>query len=285
MKNKVITIVCSILIICAVICFSYIIINSMIKSKQPTQKEPEPTVPTTTPEIVDREERGKNINVNSRIGVELKELIKYSDIYSNDIIDELDEKGISSKFKLLVSLDKIYRKQEYQEYLQYSEEYNSTYITPENMNKVINSTFKDTSITDKKVDEILDFSDESKVYIVIPRGFPTGTIGYTLEIPYQITEYPDRAELLAYRVYITKNIEMNEAESSVNIKLFYDKSKSILALNIENDQEFNENTQIDYIKSKIDDNVLDTKILQTVKYTFTKVDSQYRLSGFENNIK
>ena len=40
MKNKVITIVCSILIICAVICFSYIIINSMIKSKQPTQKEP-----------------------------------------------------------------------------------------------------------------------------------------------------------------------------------------------------------------------------------------------------
>lgn len=285
MKNKVITIVCSILIVCAVICFSYIMINSMIKSKQPTQKEPEPTVPTSTPEIIDREERGKNINVNSRIGVELKELIKYSDIYSNDIINELDDKGISSKYKLLVSLDKIYRKQEYQEYLQYSEEYNSTYITPENMNKVISATFKDMSITDKKIDEILDYNEETSSYIVVPRGFPTGTIGYTLEIPYQITEYSDRAELLAYRIYVTKNIEMNEAQSSVNVKLFYDKSKSILALNIENDQEFNENTQIDYIKTKIDEKVLDAKTLQTVKYTFTKVESEYRLSGFENNIK
>lgn len=285
MKNKVITIVCSILIVCAVICFSYIMINSMIKSKQPTQKEPEPTVPTSTPEIIDREERGKNINVNSRIGVELKELIKYSDIYSNDIINELDDKGISSKYKLLVSLDKIYRKQEYQEYLQYSEEYNSTYITPENMNKVISATFKDMSITDKKIDEILDYNEETSSYIVVPRGFPTGTIGYTLEIPYQITEYSDRAELLAYRMYVTKNVEMNEAQSSVNVKLFYDKSKSVLALNIENDQEFNENTQIDYIKTKIDEKVLDAKTLQTVKYTFTKVESEYRLSGFENNIK
>lgn len=281
MKNKVITIVCSILIICAVVCFSYIIINSVVKSKQPVQKEPEETVPTTSQEIINRQERGKNINVNSRIGVELKELIKYSDIYSNNIIEELDEEGISSKFKLLVSLDEIYRKQEYQEYLQYSEEYNSTYITPENMEKVISGTFVDTSIVDKKINEILDYNDESGVYIVIPRGFPTGTIGYTLEIPYQITEYSDRAELLAYRVYVTKNIEMNEAQSSVNIKLFYDKSKSILALNIENDEEFSDNTQIDYIKSKIDNEVIDTKALQTVKYTFTKVDLKYRISEFE----
>ncbi len=281
MKNKVVTIVCSILIICAIICFSYIIINSMIKNKPNEVTKEEETVPTTSQEVVDREERGKNINVNSRIGVELKELIKYSDIYSNDIINELDENGISSKFKLLVSLDEIYRKQEYQEYLQYSEEYSSTYILPDNMNKVISGTFADINLKDKKVDDILDYDEGTNSYIVIPRGFPTGIIGYTLEIPYKVTEFSDRAELLAYRVYVTKNIEMNEAESSVNVKLYYDKAKSILALNLDNDQEYNENTQIDYIKEKIDEGSFDTNILQTVKYTFTKVDSQYKISGFE----
>ena len=122
MKNKVVTIVCVILMILAIVCFGYIFINSKTKEKKQEEKENE-VVENVDPEVVEREERGQNVNVNSRIGLELKELIKYSELYSNDITNKLDEIGVDSQSKLLVVLDNIYRIAEYQKYLEYSEEY------------------------------------------------------------------------------------------------------------------------------------------------------------------
>lgn len=279
MKNKVVTIVCTVLIVIAIVCFGYIFINSRIKNKNNEEKQEE-TTSTVNNDIQEREERGQNVNVNSRIGQQLKELIKYSDIYSNNIIEELDKGGISSKVKLLIGLDKIYRKDEYQSYLEYSEEYNSTYILSTNMNAVVSSTFVDSTLAEINVDGILTYDANTNVYIVVPRAFPTGSIGYTLEVPYKVTEYSDRVELEAYRVYITKNIEMNEVESIVETNLYYDKAKSISAYTIKNDVEFTDNNQIDYIKNKIDSGDIESDNFECVKYTFNQVDGEYRILSF-----
>lgn len=281
MKNKVVTIVCVILMILAIVCFGYIFINSKTKEKKQEEKENE-VVENVDPEVVEREERGQNVNVNSRIGLELKELIKYSELYSNDITNKLDEIGVDSQSKLLVVLDNIYRIPEYQKYLEYSEEYNSTYILPENINTILSDIFADNIITTKQVEGILNYDTSTNSYVVVSRAFQTGSIGYTLEIPYKITEYSDRAELLAYRVYITKNIEMNEAESIVKSDLYYDKEKSALALSITDDPDFTETTQIDYIKNKIDSGVIDENNLSSVKYTFVKLGGKYKINTFQN---
>lgn len=280
MKNKVVTIVCVILMILAIVCFGYIFINSKTKEKKQEEKENE-VVENVDPEVVEREERGQNVNVNSRIGLELKELIKYSELYSNDITNKLDEIGVDSQSKLLVVLDNIYRIPEYQKYLEYSEEYNSTYILPENINTILSDIFADNIITTKQVEGILNYDTSTNSYVVVSRAFQTGSIGYTLEIPYKITEYSDRAELLAYRVYITKNIEMNEAESIVKSDLYFDKEKSALALSITDDPDFTETTQIDYIKNKIDSGVIDANNLASVKYTFVKLGGKYKINTFE----
>lgn len=279
MKNKAITIVCVVLIISAIICFGYIFINSKIKEEKKEEK-PEETIDVVNNEIVEREERGQNVNVNSRIGQQLKELIKYSEIYSNDIIEELDKGGISSKTKLLVGLDKIYRKEEYQSYLGYSDEYNNTYILSTNMNQVISNSFVDSTLSEKDVDGILNYDNATNVYVVVPRAFQTGSIGYTLEIPYKITEYTDRIELEAYRIYVTKNIEMNQTESIVEISLYYDKAKSIKALTITNDPEYSENNQVNYVKEKIDSGEIKTDNIESVKYTFNQVDGEYKILSF-----
>lgn len=279
MKNKAITIVCVFLIISAIICFGYIFINSKIKEEKKEEK-PEETIDVVNNEVVEREERGQNVNVNSRIGQQLKELIKYSEIYSNDIIEELDKGGISSKTKLLVGLDKIYRKEEYQSYLGYSDEYNNTYILSTNMNQVISNSFVDSTLSEKDVDGILNYDNATNVYVVVPRAFQTGSIGYTLEIPYKITEYTDRVELEAYRIYVTKNIEMNQTESIIEISLYYDKAKSIKALTITNDPEYSENNQVNYVKEKIDSGEIKTDNIESVKYTFNQVDGEYKILSF-----
>ena len=279
MKNKAITIVCVFLIISAIICCGYIFINSKIKEEKKEEK-PEETIDVVNNEVVEREERGQNVNVNSRIGQQLKELIKYSEIYSNDIIEELDKGGISSKTKLLVGLDKIYRKEEYQSYLGYSDEYNNTYILSTNMNQVISNSFVDSTLSEKDVDGILNYDNATNVYVVVPRAFQTGSIGYTLEIPYKITEYTDRIELEAYRIYVTKNIEMNQTESIVEISLYYDKAKSIKALTITNDPEYSENNQVNYVKEKIDSGEIKTDNIESVKYTFNQVDGEYKILSF-----
>lgn len=281
MRNKPVTIVCGILIAAALICFVYIACSSIAAKKEVKPEEEIEEEVITVDAETGRTERGQNVNIGSRIAVPVKALIKYSEIYSNSIINSLDDTELSDSTKLLIALDKIYRLSEYNEYLRYSEEYNSTYILPEDMNKVLNDTFENPTVTDKEADGILSYDEATNSYIVIPRGFPTGSIEYTYEVPYKITEYADRLELLAYRVYATKTIEMQEIQSSQKVDLFYNKEKTSVAYTINNDEEFTENKQLDYILGKINEGVISNDQLSQVKYTFKKVDNEYRISKFE----
>ena len=283
MNKKVVNIVCIVLCVIAVLCVIFILVNTLITGNENVESEVQPIDETVVEEGEnERQERGQNVNVNSRIGLQLKELISYSEIYSNTIINELDDYGISNNAKLLIALDKISQNPEYQSFMKYSEEYNSTYILPENMNTVLSDTFSDITITNREISDVLSYDEATDAYIILPRGFANGVMEYTLEIPYNITEYSDRIELLAYRIYITRNVQMQDVETTVKNDLYSDKSKSILIMSLTDESVFNDTTQNDYIKEQIDSGVIDTANLESVKYTFTKVDSQYRISSFEN---
>ena len=283
MQNKTVNIVIGILIAAAVICFVYIFGSSILsnKEKNKPKDEIEDVVDENEEYINERAERGQNVVLNSRIALPVKELIKYSEIYSNSIIDYLDKNGVGDEAKLLIGLDKIYRLADYNEYLRYSDEYNSTYIIPDEMNIVLKDSFADPAVKSKNVDEILNYDEATNAYVIVPRGFPTGEINYTYEIPYKITEFPDRLELLAYRLYAKKIIVMEEVQSNQKVELYLDKEQNTIVYTIENDSNFTDNNQQDYIRDKINAGAIDKAQLSEVKYTFEKVDNEYRISKFE----
>ena len=263
MKNKAITIVCIILIIAAIICFGYIFLNSSEDVETPNQDEnPVIEQPQEEPEVNEREEKGQNIIVTSRIGSQLKETIRLSNMHSNSVIAQLDKEGLTDQTKILFGLDKIYRKEEYMSYAEYSDEFSNTYITAQNMHIVINNTFIDSEITDGGVGDTLPYDESTKCYIVPSIGFSSGTFEYTVEVPYKITEYSDRIELLAYRVYITKTVEMTMEATNIKNEIFYDKEKSLSALVVTDTSLENEANQSNYIKTKIDYKIIDSENLE-----------------------
>ena len=280
MKNKVVTAVCIILVLLAIICFGYIFLN-MNKGKNEKKEEQVEENVEDNQEIIEREERGQNIIVTSRIGVQLKELIKLSEIYSNTVINELDQNGVDNKAKILFALDKVFRKPEFVEYVEYSETYSSTAIAAENIKKIIDDTFVDSDLTLTSIDGVVNYDEASQFFIIPPIGLEGGTLEYTVEVPYKITEYEDRIELLAYRLYITKKVEMNEAVSISQDEIYYDKAKTNLALIINDGSLETQTDQIDYLKSKIDEQSIDVNNLQSVKYTFKNEDEKYKIVNFE----
>ncbi len=279
MKSKVVTILCCVLIILAIICFGYIFLNSSDKEEENKGQEPQ-TVEENN-EVVEREERAKNVVVNSRIGVQLTNSIKYSNIYSNRIIDELDENGLSDKAKLLIALDKLYREEEYQNLMSYPEDYSSTYVTGENMQKILDDTFCNSDVNYMSIEQSLEYDSTSNVFTLVHIGYEGSSFNYTLEIPYQILQYSDRIELDAYRIYVTKNVQMQDITSNISNNLYYDKSKSVLAITLNDDVLGIESEQINYIKELIDNGSIDKNSLETVRYTFKNNNDSYKIDSFK----
>lgn len=279
MKSKVVTIVCCILIILAIICFGYIFLNSNGKEENNsinTEQEVE-----ENNEVVQREERAKNVVVNSRIGNQITEHIKYSNIYSNRIIEELDENGLSDKAKLLIALDKLYRKDDYQTLMSYPEDYSATYITGENMQKILDDTFYNSNTNYMSIEESLEYDSSNNLFTLVHIGYEGTSFNYTLEIPYQILQYSDRIELQAYRVYITKNVQMQEITSNISNNLYYDKGKSLLALTLDDEMLGIESGQVEYVRGLIEDGTIDKNKLESVQYTFKNNNDIYKLDSFK----
>ena len=314
MKNKVITIVCTVFIILAVCCFVYIFIN--IGNEEvvtPNEKDDIPQESTNP-----REERPQNIVVTSRIGVQLKNIIRYSNVYASYITDEIDENGISDKARLLIALDKLYKKEEYKEYRQYSEEYNSTYITKVNMQNIFNDYFVNKNVENINADNLLIYDAGSDSFIIGPAENYSQSLSYAIEIPYKISEYSDRVELLAYRIYVVNSQEVPTAltqeetvpednedavgdvddanideeeqvdntpiidnPKSIVTDLYYDKAKQDHILTSYEASLVNEQTQSDYIRQLINNGTIDSEKLEVVQYTFKVENRQYRLDSFK----
>ena len=129
--------------------------------------------------------------------------------------------------------------------------------------------------------ESLEYDNSNNLFTLVHIGYEGTSFNYTLEIPYQILQYSDRIELQAYRVYITKNVQMQEITSNISNNLYYDKSKSLPAITLNDEVLGMESEQIEYIRGLIEEGTLDKNKLESVQYTFKNNNDIYKLDGFK----
>lgn len=276
MNKKAVTIVCTIGIILAVACIVYIFSN--VKFDKPKEKEEPDEIEQ---EIVSREERSQNIILTSRIGIKLTDFIRYSNKYSSKLIDELDKDGISNKFKILTAFDKILSKEEYQNLVGYSQTYSNTYVLSSNMQTAINSLFEDKNYDKESIDGVLYYDNDTDSFAMITTGVQGYVDNFVVEVPYKITEYSNRVELEAYRLYISQSIQIVEEENTIVTDIYYDKEKTKNALSFTGNSEFYESNQINFLRENIDNkNIIESK-MEKVKYTLIKEDNSYKFSKYE----
>ncbi len=276
MNKKAVTIVCTIGIILAVICIIYIFTN--VKFDMPKEKEEENEIEQ---EIVSREERSQNIILTSRVGTKVTDLIRYSNKYSAKLIEELDKNGISSKFKILASFDKILSKEEYQNLVGYSQTYSNTYVLSSNMQIAIDSLFEDGKYNNESIDGVLYYDSDTDSFAMITTGVQGYVDNFVVEVPYKITEYSNRIELEAYRLYISQSLQMIEGENTVVTDIYYDKEKTKNALSFTYSGEFYESNQINFLREKIESKIITESKMEKVKYTLIKEESSYKFSKYE----
>ncbi len=280
MNKKGTTIVCTIGIILAVICVVYILFNSgRIETPKKQEENPEEQ------EIVHRPERSQEIVLSSRVGTQLTNLIRVSNLYSSRLIEELDNNGISNKFKILTAFDKIISKEEYQNLIGYSQTYSNTYVLASNMQITISNLFVDDEFTNENIDGILYYDDNTDSYAMITTGAQGFVADFVVEIPYKIYEYTDRIELLAYRVYVNQAIENIDGEDTIETDIYYDVDRTDNVLSFTNISEFYESNQIEFLKEKIDEGTISESKLEQVKYTIVKEGDNYKFSNYEKITK
>ena len=279
MNKKAITVVCAIGIILATICVVYIVMNSEKQVLQKNVKEEEDV--TQQQEVVQRQERSQNILLNSRVGGQLTNLIRYSNIYSSRLTEELDENGISNKFKILASFDKIVSREEYQDLIGYSETYSNTYVLASNMKKAISNLFTEDIYTDENISGILYYDEETKSYAMITTGVQGVVEKFVVEVPFKIFEYSDRIELYAYRVYVNQSVQTIEDNDTIVTDIYYNVDRTDKALSFEGIGEFYESNQIEFLEKQLDEGKIYEAKLEQIKYIIKQDGSNFKFSGYE----
>lgn len=278
MNKKAITVVCTIMILLAAICVGYIVVNS---GKPMPQKKVQEEEVEQGKEPVQRQERSQNILLNSRVGGQLTNLIRYSNIYSSRLTEELDENGISNKFKILSAFDKIISREEYQEYVGYSETYSNTYVLASNMKKAISNLFMDDTYKDENISGVLYYDEETKSYAMITTGVQGVVEKFVVEVPFKIFEYSDRIELYAYRVYVNQSVQTVDDNDTVVTDIYYNSERTDKAMSFEGIGEFYESNQIEFLKKQLDDGKIYEAKLEQIKYTIKQDGNNFKFSGYE----
>ena len=284
MKNKVVTIVSIILILLAIICFGYIFINSIGSGDIEKPREIEEGNKDDDNSDTNQTDKGQNVVVGSRLGVQLQNKIKYSNLFSELITKELDEKGISDKMKILTAINRIVSEEVYQDYIEYSPNYISSYVSEANVLKVVADTFDNQKI--KEHSNVMNegsYDAENHNYIIVPIRHPGESQNYTIEVPYKITKYSDRMELVAYRIYGTRITRMEDEENKIINYLYYDNTRSLVISSMQGEDIFNEFSQIEYIRNMIHEKSIDTTYVDKVVYVFGIEDDGMKLKEYKKD--
>lgn len=276
MNKRAISVVCTVGIILALCCVIYIFLN--FEEDEPKVEE---NVDTTEQEVVSRQERSQNIILTSRVGTKITELVRYPNKYSLKLTEELDENGVSNKYKILVAFNKILSKEEYQNLVGYSETYANTYVLSSNMQIAITDLFEDDSLTNETVEGVLYYDAPTDSYAMITTGVQGYVEDFVVEVPYEITEYTDRYELLEYRLYVSQSVQNIEGEDTIVTDIYYDSDKTKNAISFSDNSVFYESNQVEYLQTKIADGSISESKLDSVKYILVEDNGTYKLSGYE----
>lgn len=258
-------------------------INADAKEMQPNNLE----IPKENKGSLDENKESveyTKIVTNSKIGVELQDLIKISNLYSDSYYKELDANmQITDDAKRIFTYSRIVTSEDYSKYIRYSENYIGSYITKKDFDKVSKELFgNDTNLAGKDIVSQGDYDTESSNYIVSPMGLCGNDVKITLDVPYKMLEYDDRIEMYVYRLYVTQNASSNQenAESTVdNVYSDYDRQK--LVISFKDDTLQDEATQTYNMLEKIEEKNIDTTSFKKGMYIIKGIGSSRYIDSYK----
>lgn len=218
------------------------------------------------------------IVTNSKIGVELQELLRIANLYSDRYYKILDTNGkITDEAKRIFTYSRIVTDENYKKYIRYSENYVGSYITKKDFDKVSKEIFgNDTNLDGKDVISENDYDKENDNYIISPMGLCGNDINITLDVPYKMLEYDDIIEVYSYRFYIIQNALTEENKNFETQDMVYsDYERQNLVMIFNDDTLQDEVSQTYNLLEKIEENNINVSNIKKVMYTI-KVEGNKR---------
>lgn len=252
--NKKVGIVISVIVAAAVIFFLAVIILNQNSSKKDEKNNNTEQIENNSNQndSVNTENKNiENIVLNSKIGMEIQNTIYIPNLYSDKFFKEIEASGLKDRAKIMFTFAKIVSDDSYLSIIRKSESYAGDYVTKDDLENVAKKLFTNTSNL-KHQEVFLSGSYDSKEgnYIILPTGFVE--FNYIKDIPYKIEEVGDNITVYTYRLYVNCNtVETMEENTNSTHTVYYDDSKKNKALVINDEKMDNENTQNEFLNSKI----------------------------------
>lgn len=252
--NKKVGIVISVIVAAAVIFFLAVIILNQNSSKKDEKNNNTEQIENNSNQndSVNTENKNiENIVLNSKIGMEIQNTIYIPNLYSDKFFKEIEASGLKDRAKIMFTFAKIVSDDSYLSIIRKSESYAGDYVTKDDLENVAKKLFTDTSNL-KHQEVFLSGSYDSKEgnYIILPTGFVE--FNYIKDIPYKIEEVGDNITVYTYRLYVNCNtVETMEENTNSTHTIYYDDTKKNKALVINDEKMDDENTQNEFLNSKI----------------------------------
>lgn len=280
--NKKVGIVITVIVIILVCFFIGVIIVNQNNNKE--NLEVNNTQQDTQNEVKEEqntEEKTENVVLNSKIGTEIQELIYIPNIYSDNFFREIESSGLDDRAKIMFTFAKIMSDDEYSSFRRQSPDYVGEYITKDDLQNIANKLFVNSS--NLKHQEVFlpnSYDKENGNYIKVPTGFVE--FSYIKDIPYKIEEKGDNLTVYTYRLYIDCNIpdDLDENKNSTQT-IYYDSEKKTKAIVINDEKMDDENTQTEFLNTKISSGEISKDKLKQGVYKITRKGNSYLIDDIK----
>ena len=231
------------------------------------------------------EEEYKEIVTNSKIGVSLQEIIRISNIYSEEYCKVLDlGQGLTDDAKRIFTYSRFVTDEENKKDIRYSENYVGSYITKKDFDTLAQKIYgKNTNLDGKDIIYEDTYDEENNNYVISPIGICGNSFYYTLDVPYKMLEYDERIEVYVYRLYIIQNVQTIPDSLSLVDQVYSDPDRKNLVLTIEDSSVLSdESVQTYNILDKINESSVDTNTLKKGVYVIKKENDNRYIDSYKN---
>lgn len=283
--NKKVGIVISVIVAAAVIFFLTVIILNQNSSKKDEKIENNVEQGKNDSEQNAKENvensQTENVVLSSKIGNTIQDLIYIPNIYSDSFFKEVEASGLDDRAKIMFTFAKIVTDDEYLSLRRKSEEYVGDYVTKDDLESVAKKLFTNTSNL-KHQEVFLSGSYDSKEgnYIILPTGFVE--FNYIKDIPYKIEETGDNITVYTYRLYVNCNtVETMEENTNSTHTIYYDDTKKNKTLVINDEKMDDENTQNEFLNSKISSGEISKDKMKQGVYKIQRKGNSYLIEDIK----
>ena len=124
------------------------------------------------------------------------------------------------------------------------------------------------------------YDSKEENYIILPTGFVE--FNYIKDIPYKIEEVGDNITVYTYRLYVNCNtIETMEENTNSTHTIYYDDTKKNKALVINDEKMDDENTQNEFLNSKISSGEISKDKMKKGVYKIQRKGNSYLIEDIK----